>query len=710
MLEWLADRRAHRPALAWPRPGRLLGQRRSSARSRRPRRLRVHAQDRDRRTISRARCCSRGATHSIRSSRLTTRRPLRAFSPLPATISISSSSTHGMGTALYDRILSDEVARSVRIYVPVGGHEDLLAYLVRRLLENGANTSFVNRLADDAAPIDDIIADPVLRLDRLESKPHPRIPLPRDLYGAARTNSAGLVLSEPTMADPLLDQMRASLVDTAKTTAEPLIDGRPRGGASREVRDPSDRRRTVGTVIEANDADVDRAFASAAAAQMEWNSAGAEARAKILEAAAALYEKNRAALMALIVREGGRTVANAQGELREAADFLRYYAARARKEFAPEVLQGPTGEKNTLQLEGRGVFAAISPWNFPLAIFTGQIAAALAAGNAVVAKPAEQTPLVGAAAVRLLHQAGVPAGALALLPGDGKVGARMIADARLAGVAFTGSTATAALIRKALAGKPGPIVPFVAETGGINAMIVDSTAVPEQAVGDCVTSAFDSAGQRCSAARLLLVQDDIADKLIHMLAGAMDELQIGDPMDLATDVGPVIDEDAHAMLSGHIARLKRSAKLVRELKLPEGLAPGNFIAPCAFEVERIEDLTEEIFGPVLHIVRFRRQDLDTVCDRLNAKGYGLTLGIHTRIDEVRDRIAQRVKAGNIYVNRNQIGAVVGVQPFGGMGLSGTGPKAGGPHTLSAFAQERTITIDTTAAGGNAALLMLKEDR
>jgi RHH-type proline utilization regulon transcriptional repressor/proline dehydrogenase/delta 1-pyrroline-5-carboxylate dehydrogenase len=618
---------------------------------------------------------------------------------------------HGMGTALYERILSEDGPRvPVRIYAPVGGHEDLLAYLVRRLLENGANTSFVNRLADDAAPIAEIIADPVESLARLEVKPHPRIPLPKDLYGSQRRNSPGLPLSEPTMAEPLLAAMRAALTDPAKLTAEPLISGRAKTGARRDVRDPADRRRIVGTVAEAGAADVEAAFVAAASAQPAWNRLGADGRARILEAAADLYEANCALLMALVVREGGRTVANAQGEMREAIDFLRYYAARARKEFTPQLLGGPTGERNTLQLEGRGVIAAISPWNFPLAIFIGQIAAALAAGNAVIAKPAEQTPLIGAAAARLLHEAGVPPAVLDFLPGDGAIGARMISDPRLSGVAFTGSTATAALIRRALAEKAGPIVPFIAETGGINAMIVDSTAVPEQAVGDCIASAFDSAGQRCSAARLLLVQDDIADKALAMLAGAMDELEIGDPMDLATDIGPVIDEEARAALSTHIARLKRTARLVRELKLPQGTEHGNFLAPIAFEIDKIEDLTEEIFGPVLHIARFKRQDLDSVCEKLNAKGYGLTLGIHTRIDEVRDRIAAAVHAGNIYVNRNQIGAAVGVQPFGGMGLSGTGPKAGGPHTLSAFAHERTISIDTTAAGGNAALLMLKEER
>jgi RHH-type proline utilization regulon transcriptional repressor/proline dehydrogenase/delta 1-pyrroline-5-carboxylate dehydrogenase len=616
---------------------------------------------------------------------------------------------HGMGAPLYERILAAGGPQiPVRIYAPVGGHEDLLAYLVRRLLENGANTSFVNRLADDAAPITEIVADPVASLARLEAKAHPRIPLPKDLYRPERANSAGLILSEPSQAEPLLAAMRASLGTRAE--AAPIVEGGMRGDGRRDVRDPADQRRIIGTVTDATPVDIDAAFAAAAGAQPAWNAAGADTRASVLEAAADLYEANRAELMALIVREGGRTVANALGELREATDFLRYYASRARQEFAPQELRGPTGERNMLQLEGRGVFAAISPWNFPLAIFTGQIAAGLAAGNAVIAKPAEQTPLVGAAAVRILHQTGVPAPVLAFLPGDGTVGARIIEDARLSGVAFTGSTETAALIRKALAAKPGPIIPFIAETGGINAMIVDSTALPEQAVGDCLASAFDSAGQRCSAARLLLVQDEIADKLIAMLAGAMEELQIGDPLDLATDIGPVIDEAAREALSMQIGRLKRSARLVRELALPPGTELGTFLAPVAFEIGRIEDLREEIFGPVLHIARYRKNDLAEVCARINSLGYGLTLGIHSRIDEVRERIATSVRAGNIYVNRNQIGAVVGVQPFGGMGLSGTGPKAGGPHTLAAFAHERTMTIDTTAAGGNAALLMLKDER
>ncbi len=616
---------------------------------------------------------------------------------------------HGMGAPLYERILGEGGPKiPVRIYAPVGGHEDLLAYLVRRLLENGANTSFVNRLADDAAPIAEIVADPVESLARLDQKPHPRIPLPKDLYAPERTNSSGLILSEPAQAEPLLAAMRAAMAKPA--TAAPIIAGRERSGAGRDVRSPADRRQLAGSVVEASPADVEAAFAAAFAAQGAWNARGADGRAQILEAAADLYEKNRAELMALIVREGGRTVANAQGELREAADFLRYYAARARTEFATQELRGPTGERNTIALEGRGVFAAISPWNFPLAIFTGQIAAALAAGNAVVAKPAEQTPLVGAAAVRLLHQAGVPGGVLGFLPGDGTVGARMIDDPRLAGVAFTGSTATAGAIRKALAAKAGPIVPFIAETGGINAMIVDSTALLEQAVADCVASAFDSAGQRCSAARLLLVQDEIADKLLVMLAGAMDELAIGDPFDLATDVGPVIDDEAREMLARHVGRLRRSAKLVRELPLPASTEHGTYIAPVAFEIGQIEDLREEIFGPVLHIARLPAPR--PRCRHRQAERDGLwphPRHSHAHRRDSRPHRIRRARRQHLCEpqpdRRRRRRAAL--WRHGSFRHRAEGRRTA--HARGALAG--ALDFDRhTAAGGNAALLMLKDER
>jgi len=417
------------------------------------------------------------------------------------------------------------------------------------------------------------------------------------------------------------------------------------------------------------------------------------------------------ALMTLAVREAGKTIPDAVAEVREAVDFCRYNAAQAVQHFArPAELPGPTGERNRLYLRGRGVFACISPWNFPLAIFTGQITAALAAGNAVIAKPAEQTPLIAAFAVQLLHRAGVPVDVLHLLPGDGaKIGGALVQDPRIAGVAFTGSTETARAINQSLAKREGAIVPFIAETGGQNCMLADSSALPEQVVRDVLASSFQSAGQRCSALRVLFLQSEVADKIITMLKGAMAELSLGDPALLATDVGPVIDDEAKATLEAHSERMKREAKLLLELPLPQDAGRGSFFAPRAFEIDSLSRLTREVFGPILHVIRYRADRLDRVLDAINATGYGLTLGIHSRIDETARRIHERLKVGNAYVNRNMIGAVVGVQPFGGEGLSGTGPKAGGPHYLYRFATERTLTIDTTAAGGNASLLSLQEE-
>jgi RHH-type transcriptional regulator, proline utilization regulon repressor / proline dehydrogenase / delta 1-pyrroline-5-carboxylate dehydrogenase len=614
---------------------------------------------------------------------------------------------YGMGEALHRAVVHPEsLGKPCRIYAPVGGHRDLLAYLVRRLLENGANTSFVNRLADDGAPIAAIVADPVEKAAALPEKANPLIPVPPKLFAPARQNSLGLPLWEERVREPLLRTMEAALSKPASANA--IVSGKEieTGGEAVEITSPHDRRVVVGTCRSADQAAIDAALSAAKAASEDWDRKGGAARAELLDIAAGLFEADRAQLMALMVREAGKTLAAAQAELREAVDFLRYYATQARASFeTPRLLKGPTGERNALSLHGRGVFAAISPWNFPLAIFTGEVAGALAAGNTVVAKPAEQTPLVAARAVRLLHQAGIPADALHLLPGQGAVvGAALVADERVGGVVFTGGTDTGRAINQALAAREGPIPKLIAETGGLNAMIVDSSALPEQVVDDALASAFDSAGQRCSALRVLFLQEDIADGTLEMLVGAARDLTLGDPLDYATDIGPVIDQDAKAALEAHKAKMRAQARELLDLPLGKAHAHGSFVSPAIYEIPEIGVLEKEVFGPILHVVRFDGQRLAEVCDAINATGYGLTLGLHSRIEATADFVAARVKVGNMYVNRNQIGAVVGVQPFGGEGLSGTGPKAGGPHYLEAFAVERVRTTDLTASGGNASLL------
>lgn len=614
---------------------------------------------------------------------------------------------HGMGQALYEQVVGkDKMNQPCRIYAPVGSHEDLLAYLVRRLLENGANTSFVNRLADDEAPIAEIIADPVAEVFKLSEVPHPKIPLPRNIF-PGRENSKGLALWDDGTRGNLVSAMREALAKPFEAHA--LVNGMAEtGGPMRRITSPADRSIVVGTVWEADEAAIARAMASAAAAQLDWDLLRGNARAEMLDKAADLYEANYPRFTALLVREAGKTLDNAIADIREAVDFLRYYAQQARGDFeSPVMLPGPTGERNEMSLHGRGVFACIAPWNFPLAIFTGQMAAALAAGNTVISKPAEQTPLVAAEAVRLLHQAGIPQPVLQFLPGDGaRIGKVMLAHPALSGVAFTGSNETASIINRSLAARDGAIPALIAETGGMNAMIVDSSALPEQAVRDVLASAFDSAGQRCSAARLLFVQEDVANRVITMLKGAMAELKVGDPMDYATDVGPVIDEDARAALESHKARMNAEARTIFNLPLPPACAAGTFVAPVAYELSSIKALKREVFGPVLHVVRFSGDRIGDVCDSLNATGYGLTLGLHTRIERTAAEVRRRARVGNFYVNRNQIGAVVGAQPFGGEGLSGTGPKAGGPHYLTRFATERVCSTDTTASGGNAALMSM----
>ncbi|RDS83993.1 bifunctional proline dehydrogenase/L-glutamate gamma-semialdehyde dehydrogenase PutA [Dyella psychrodurans] len=632
---------------------------------------------------------------------------------------------HGMGTDLYAEVIGKQNLNvPCRVYAPVGTHEDLLPYLVRRLLENGANTSFVNRVVDETLPVRDLVADPCETVRRFASAnhssfAHPRIPLPVNLFGensapaqnsnsVSRKNSMGVNFSNDNELKALAEAVNAK---SGPWTAGPLVAGAQGDGPTVQVTNPSDRRQVVGSYVSADAALVDKALANAVAAQQDWDRLPAASRAAILEHAAELLEARRGEFIALCVREAGKSLPDSIAEIREAADFLRYYAAMARRLFGhPEQLPGPTGESNQLFLNGRGAFVCISPWNFPLAIFLGQISAALAAGNSVIAKPAEQTSLIGHAAVKLLHEAGVPANVLQYLPGDGAVvGAALTKDPRVAGVAFTGSTETAWAINRALAARNAPIAALIAETGGQNAMIADSSALPEQIVKDVIASAFQSAGQRCSAARVLFVQEDIADKVIGMLAGAMAELKVGDPGQLSTDVGPVIDDDALKILDDHAARMDKEAKKIAEAKLDSAATSnGTFFAPRAYEIPSLDILKREVFGPVLHVIRWKGSDLPKVIDAINATGYGLTLGVHSRIDDTVEYIRSHARVGNCYVNRNQIGAVVGVQPFGGESLSGTGPKAGGPHYLLRFAGERTLTINTTAAGGNASLLTIGE--
>jgi RHH-type proline utilization regulon transcriptional repressor/proline dehydrogenase/delta 1-pyrroline-5-carboxylate dehydrogenase len=610
---------------------------------------------------------------------------------------------HGMGEEVYDALhaLEGNQRTPVRIYAPVGGHKELLAYLVRRLLENGANTSFVNRMGDAGIPAEDLVGDPVAELAAMDLRRNPAIPLPKDIFGR-RQNSAGIDLSDPLVREPLMQRLKT--LENVRWRAEPTFPAAVPGEVA-PITSPHDLAAVVGTRRDATAEEVDAAFTRAAAIQPGWDALGGEARALLLEEAANLFEAHTAEFLSLCQREAGKTLMDSVLELREAVDFLRYYAAEARRQFAaPTILPGPTGEENTLSLHGRGVFATISPWNFPLAIFIGMASAALAAGNSVIAKPAEQTPLIAALAVKLCHEAGIPPGALQLLPGAGPVGQMITADPRLAGVAFTGSTETARAINRALANRDGPIATLIAETGGQNAMIVDSSALPEQVVRDVLGSAFQSAGQRCSALRVLYLQDDIADGVLAMIRGGFAALHVGHPANLATDVGPVIDQDAQVALERHVARSEASGRSVTRLPLPPETAKGCFVAPTIIEIGSIRDLNREHFGPVLHVVRFKAGELAQVVEDINAVGFGLTLGLHSRIAETRRFVQSRAKVGNFYVNRNQIGAVVESQPFGGEGLSGTGPKAGGPHYLARFATERVMTIDTTAAGGNATLL------
>ena len=610
---------------------------------------------------------------------------------------------HGMGEGLYEELAKlergiGEEPTPVRIYAPVGSHKELLAYLVRRLLENGANSSFVNRIADDDVPVEALVRDPVAELAALSPRRNPAIPLPNAIFGADRVNSAGVDLSDPLVREPLLKRLKA--LESKRWSAAPTGAGK---GKKDEIVSPFDTTLVVGHVVWAAEKDVDRIVRAGLAAQIEWDKRGGEARAALLDRAADLFEEHREELFSLCIREAGKTLTDAVLEVREAVDFLRYYASEARRLFtAATPLPGPTGELNELRLHGRGVFACISPWNFPLAIFIGPVAAALAAGNTAIAKPAEQTPLIGALAIELMHRAGFPTDVVQLVPGDGKAGAALTSHPLIGGVAFTGSTDTARLINRGLAERKGPIVPLIAETGGQNAMIVDSSALPEQVTRDVIASSFQSAGQRCSALRVLFVQDDVADSMLEMISGAMEALTVGDPSDIVTDVGPVIDEEARKALEAHIADGK--ARPLAQLELPQSAKAGHFVPPTMVAIKQLSDLDREHFGPILHVIRWKSGELDKVIDAINATGYGLTLGLQSRIDTTRLYVERNARVGNIYVNRNQIGAVVESQPFGGEGLSGTGPKAGGPHYVARFATERVTCIDTTAAGGNASLM------
>jgi RHH-type proline utilization regulon transcriptional repressor/proline dehydrogenase/delta 1-pyrroline-5-carboxylate dehydrogenase len=610
---------------------------------------------------------------------------------------------HGMGEALYG-VVRQDLPVPCRVYAPVGSHEDLLPYLVRRLLENGANTSFVNRIFDENTPASQLAADPIQAVKGFSSKVNPALPLPVNLF-APRRNSQGYSLAHAPVVQHLQAQIAAQAGSRPTLAVSLVAVENSIISETRSVLSPSNRQRVLGQWQAFPVVQVPLVLEAAQQAQAAWSQHPLETRAACLEKAADRLEADTGLFLGLLIDEAGKTWGDAIAELREAVDFLRYYAGQARR-LTPQTLPGPTGEHNELQLHGKGVFIAISPWNFPLAIFIGQIAAALATGNAVIAKPAEQTPLIAFAATQCLHAAGIPKDVLQLVLGEGDLGAALVSQESLAGVVFTGSVPVAKTIAKTLASHAGAIPTLIAETGGLNAMIVDSSALPEQVVKDALYSAMGSAGQRCSALRVLYVQTDIADKVLHLLAGALQEWVIGPPEDLATDVGSIIDEAAQSQLLAHL----NDYTLHAQLPLPESLKAGCYVPPSIVEVNNLSAVGGEHFGPILHVIRYAAEDLDRVIKDLNASGYGLTLGIHSRIEQTWRYIQNRVRVGNTYINRSMTGAVVGVQPFGGEGLSGTGPKAGGPHYLPRFCVERTLTINTSAVGGNARLLAASGDK
>ncbi len=615
---------------------------------------------------------------------------------------------HGMGQLLYAQLSKSDPSTPIRVYAPVGNHKDLLPYLVRRLLENGANSSFVNRFLDASVSARELNRDPIEQVLAVSQRRHPKIPLPRHLYAqesAPWLNAIGFDLNDASVVRDLSKRLTSL---SQRTEARPIVGGQSVTSEPSPVTNPASGE-TVGFVVSASAEEQDKAIELAVSAQPLWDLRGAHYRAECLERAAELLEAQIPELMGVIVSEAGRTLEDALSEIREAIDFCRYYAQQARQNLTdPIKLPGPTGELNELSLHGRGVFLCISPWNFPLAIFLGQVSAALVAGNAVIAKPAEQTPLIAFEAVKLLHEAGIPEDILHLLPGGKSVGAALVADDRIAGVAFTGSTETAKSINRQLAARNGPIIPLIAETGGLNVMLVDATALPEQVVDDVIVSAFQSAGQRCSALRVLYLQEDIADAVIDMLHGATLELSVGDPMKLQTDVGPVIDAEAQQLIQEHTDRMRREGRLLSEASLDPNLPNGHFVAPQIYEIDRLDQLKREVFGPILHLIRYKKSELRDVLADIRASGYGLTLGIHSRIDGFAQTVFENTQVGNTYINRNTVGAVVGVNPFGGQGLSGTGPKAGGPHYLYRFVSEKTRTDNVVAKGGNTDLFTLSE--
>jgi len=615
---------------------------------------------------------------------------------------------YGMGEQLYDEIMT--VKRwpiPCRIYAPVGSYKDLLPYLVRRLLENGANTSFISLLENPDIPVDDAIADPIATLKTqpfpVSTKLHP----PPKLFGEKRKNSQGLNLNDIDVINTLQLQLKA--IAKTQYTAAPLINGQYYDGLNNTVLNPADSNDTVGQVTYSNSLAITAAIKYASKACFQWQKVSIEEKVNYLLKAATLLEQNRIELLSICIREGGRTVVDALNEIREAVDFCRYYAQIAREKLdAPVSLAGPTGETNSLSQMGRGVFICISPWNFPIAIFMGQITAALVTGNTVIAKPTQLTSLTAMKCIDILHDAGIPKSVLHFLPGPGgSIGQQLFQDPHIAGVAFTGSTDTAQIINQQLANQHKKIIPFIAETGGQNVMIADSSALPEQVTHDAINSAFNSAGQRCSALRVLFLQEEIADNMIALLIGHMKTLTVGNPMQFQTDIGPVISNKAFITLSKHIKQIQQQATLLYQIAVPEQLHKGHFLGPCLIEIKSLKQLKREVFGPVLHIIRYQSERLDHVITEINETGYGLTLGIHSRIESTIDQIIQHTHVGNTYVNRNIIGAAVGTQPFGGIGLSGTGPKAGGPLYLDRFTIEKTLSINTSAIGGNIDLLTQK---